>query len=392
MTDSNLEIRERMQKLSCCLVIPTFNNEKTIREVALKALQTCRDVTIVNDGSTDSTSAILSGIEGVTILSYAQNKGKGYALQLGLREAIKRGFRYAITIDSDGQHFFEDIPLFIDAAEQAPDSLIVGVRNVSTQENMPQKNTFANKFSNFWFKVETGISLPDTQCGFRLYPLEKIADKHYFTKRYDFELEVLVRSVWDGVNVVTQPIQVYYAPEEERVSHFNPLKDFTRISILNTILVIAAFVWFRPRNFFRSLSRERIKQFFNDNFFHSKESNARLATAVGYGLFVGIIPVWGYQMALGFVTASFLKINKWIVLAASNISLPIFLPFILLGSYATGGLILGRKGLPSIDHISIDLLKQDLPQYLLGSIVFAAIVGAIGWLITFLLLKILRKS
>lgn len=383
-------ISERMSALSCCIVIPTYNNEKTLRKVVMEAKEYCHDVIVVNDGSSDSTLEILSSIEGIDVVSYPTNKGKGYALQMGLREAHKHGFKYAVTIDSDGQHFLEDLPSFIDAVAQDPGALVVGVRNVSSQENMPQKNSFANKFSNFWFRIETGLKMSDTQCGYRLYPLDKVVDKHYFTHRYDFELEVLVRAVWDGVMVVQLPVRVFYAPEGERVSHFNPLKDFARISILNTFLVLAAFFWFRPRAFFKSLTKERIKQFIDANFIHTQESSARLATAVGFGCFMGILPIWGYQMVLAYVLASFFKINKWIVIVASNISLPIFMPFILLGSYATGGLILGKQVSPSLSEISLEYVMQDLLQYLIGSLVFAIIVAILSWVVTFILLKIFR--
>lgn len=101
---------------------------------------------------------------------------------------------------------------------------------------MPSKNTFANKFSNFWYKVETGQTLSDSQSGFRLYPLTRLKGMRFYTPRYEFEVEVIVRAAWRGVAVKNIPIRVYYPPQEERVSHFKPAKDFTRISVLNTCL------------------------------------------------------------------------------------------------------------------------------------------------------------
>lgn len=97
--------------------------------------------------------------------------------------------------------------------------MIIGNRFLK-QENMPEGNTFANKFSNFWFALQTGIYLPDTQSGFRAYPLNMIASMHLFTSRYEAELEYLVRLAWQNVKFVNIPIQVYYAPAGERVTHF----------------------------------------------------------------------------------------------------------------------------------------------------------------------------
>ena len=150
------------------------------------------EILVVNDGSTDETPEILNQEANLHIITHPVNQGKGVALKHGLSFAKKQGFRYAITIDSDGQHFASDIPVLIEAIEKEPDTLLVGSRNL-TSDNMPGKNTFANKFSNFWFTLETGIKLQDTQSGYRLYPIQRMnVDKWYYTAKYEFELEALV--------------------------------------------------------------------------------------------------------------------------------------------------------------------------------------------------------
>lgn len=231
--------------LHCCVIIPTYNNAHTLQAVIDDVLHYVGDVIVVNDGSTDTTSGILASNTAVTVIEYQPNQGKGHALKKGFKCAVAKGFRYAITIDSDGQHLASDIGLFLDKTQQYPDSLIVGSR-LLRQTNMPGGNTFANKFSNFWYRLQTGINLPDTQSGFRLYPLHKIARIHFITNRYEFELEMLVRAAWHGINVSHIPISVYYPPGEERVSHFRPFMDFFRISVLNTFLTIIALVVVYP--------------------------------------------------------------------------------------------------------------------------------------------------
>jgi len=205
-------------------------------------------------------------------------------------------------------------------------------------------------------------------------------------------LEALVRAAWKGIPLIPLQIKVYYPPEEERVSHFRPLRDFTRISFLNASLVMIAFLWIKPFAFFRSLTRENIKTFFRRNVTESSDSNLRLASAVGFGVFMGIVPIWGYQMLAGFALAHFVKLNKWIVVVFSNISIPPMIPFILFGSYATGGILLGNSILPQFDAISFEAVRNDLLQYLLGSVVFAFICGIVVWLVSFLLLFVFRKS
>jgi glycosyltransferase involved in cell wall biosynthesis len=97
--------RQLLHDRGICVVIPTYNNDGTIAAVVKETLEECSDVIVVNDGSTDKTSSILQSIEGITIVEYAKNQGKGYALKCGFRRALEMGFSYAITLDGDGQHY-----------------------------------------------------------------------------------------------------------------------------------------------------------------------------------------------------------------------------------------------------------------------------------------------
>lgn len=229
-----------------CILIPTYNNAKTLASVIDRSLAVCDDVIVVNDGSTDGTESLLRAYgERIQVVSYSRNRGKGYALKCGLRRASQLGFRYAITLDSDGQHFPEDAPLLVNSIGEGH-TLIVGSRNLSA-DGMPRENSFANRFSNFWFRVQTGIDMPDTQSGYRLYDLEALPSFVFVTNRYESELELLVFSAWRGVRLQSVPVRVYYAPLGERVSHFRPFMDFFRISVLNTVLCFVALLYGYPR-------------------------------------------------------------------------------------------------------------------------------------------------
>lgn len=235
-----------------CVVIPTYNNESTIERVITGVRRHTGNIIVVNDGSTDNTGAILDAL-GVQCVRYGKNMGKGYALKKGLRKARESGFDYAITIDADGQHFADDIPVLAQAAMQHPGSLVVGCRNLS-EKGMPSANTFANKFSNFWFRLQTGIDLPDTQTGFRLYPLKEMGSLRWITSRYESELEMLVYAAWRGIKIVPVKVRVYYPPKGMRVSHFRPVYDFMRISLLNSILCLIAVAYVWPAKLLKSLS------------------------------------------------------------------------------------------------------------------------------------------
>ena len=384
------------KKINYIVLIPTYNNSATLEEVVKSVNEICEDIVVVNDGSTDSAAEILSapglsGLKGLTVITHKKNMGKGAALKSGFAFAAQRGFDYVVTIDSDGQHYASEINTLLEATLREPETLWVGSRELGCK-NMPGKSTFANKFSNFWFRVETGISLEDTQSGFRIYPLKKMGLIKGLTGRYEFELEVLVRAVWSGTEVKNIPVRVYYPPIEERVSHFKPLVDFTRISILNTLLVFIALLWWWPLSFFRWFSRENLKGFIKKQITESHESNAKIAKSVGLGLFFGISPLWGYQMITAVAAAHLLRLNKVIVLVSSNISIPPMIPFILYGSFATGAIIL-REPLTFIpSSLSLTSISESLLQYLTGSVVFATITGLTGWLVSYTLLKLFRKK
>ena len=230
-----------MEKI--CVIIPTYNNATTIRRVIEDVEKYCSSIIVVNDGSTDDTAAILQSIPSpIEVVSYPDNRGKGYALVTGFKKAKALGYTHAITIDADGQHFADDIPCFIEGLKHNPEGFIVGCRNL-TEENMPRQNTFANRFSNFWFRLQTGINLPDTQSGYRLYTLSSLKGLNLITSRYESELELLVYAAWAGVDIASVNVKVYYPPAEERVSHFRPIYDFFRISVLNTVLCLGALLY-----------------------------------------------------------------------------------------------------------------------------------------------------
>ena len=252
MRDTNYNQLDELCDRGICIIIPTYNNEKTIVEVVQRAMEQCRDVIVVNDGSTDATTELLHAVKGITLVEYDNNKGKGKALQLGFRKALEMGFSYAITLDADNQHYPEDIPVLLEANKKYPGCFVLGRRNLSGVERS-FGSKFANVFSNFWFCVQTLQYVPDTQTGYRLYPLHKLYGINGLTSRYEAELELLVFGAWRGVKIVSVPVRVYYPPREERVSHFRPGKDFFRISVLNTFLCLLALVYGWPLAAWRGL-------------------------------------------------------------------------------------------------------------------------------------------
>ncbi len=385
---------EKDDELRACVIIPTYNNAATVGAVIEDVARYTDHIIVVNDGSTDETDDIVKNFLSVQYISYPKNVGKGWALQKAFMWAVEKGYDYAITIDSDGQHFAKDLPLFFEKVKEYPNAIIIGARNMN-QDSVPGGSSFGNKFSNFWFKVETGKSSSDTQSGYRLYPLQALKNMRFVTRKYEFEIEVLVRAAWKGIDVTSVPVTVYYAPGNERVSHFRPFKDFFRISILNTVLVLIAFLYIKPRDFIRTLfNRKKFKKLLDDHLFSPHHSAQLKAISVAFGIFMGIIPIWGFQLVTAIFLSVLFKLNKPLVIVAANISIPPMIPLIIFLSYKMGAYWMGENATQFIfsKSITLDSIKNNLAQYIYGSITLAIVAAVAFGLLTFIFLKLIEKE
>lgn len=352
-------------------------------------------ILVVNDGSTDSTSEILESFPEIEQLHLPQNKGKGNALKKGFQLAGERGYRFAITIDSDGQHYAGDFQHFFDEldANDGKDMMIIGERDMNSP-GVPSQNNFGNRFCSFWFWVETGTMLNDTQCGLRLYPLKRVNSIQLFTPKFEFEIEVIVKLAWRGVPVKNIPVNVLYDPDE-RVTHFRPFIDIVRITLLNIWFVFVSFVYAKPKNKIKSLKEKGGKRFWRDDVLKINEPPSKKAKAVALGLFIGLSPFWGLQSLLVFFLAHFLKLNRVLAFFFSNISIPPFIPFIIYVGYWLGGKLTGGETNLVINFKNIENVKDVLlgmKQYLIGSFLVAFIVAVLGGFIFYAVFKLFRKQ
>ena len=366
-----------------CILVPTYNNEKTLEKVLNGVLAVSNNVIVVNDGSVDSTGEILKKFsERITLIDYPVNQGKGNALQLGFQKAFDLGFDYAVTIDSDGQHHPEDIELLLEQIKLNPGNMVMGSRNMD-QASVPGKSSFGNKFSSFWFWVETGISLTDTQTGFRAYPLAPLQGLKFYTKRFEFEIEVIVRLAWNNVKISEANIKVEYP--EDRVSHFRPFQDFSRVGVIHTVAVTLGLLFFLPRLLIWNFSLGKIWDKLKLEFSKDLKHPVKLATAVGLGLFFGILPIWGFQMIAGFAVASWLKLNRALVLLVSNISIPPMIPIIIYASFKFGSLFVEEPVyLVSLNEVDAQTIYLQVRQYVIGSTILASTLAVCGFIFTWL--------
>ena len=208
---------------TCAVVIPCYNEEVTIAGLVQRVRQHLPTVIVVDDGSTDNTSA-LAGAAGATVASHSKNLGKGAALRTGLSIALKQGFEWAFTMDGDAQHRPEDIPAFLRCAEQAGAPLVVGNRMHNAQA-IPWLRRVVNRWMSRRISGQAGRFLPDSQCGFRLVNLKAWAALRLETAHFEIESEMLLAFVQAGYRVEFVPIQVV---GKGLHSHIHPVKDTWR--------------------------------------------------------------------------------------------------------------------------------------------------------------------
>lgn len=388
--DSQPDFQEQISKYKVCVIIPTFNNQNTLKRVIEGVLYYTNDIIIVNDGSTDDTSKILEDYKDLTQIHFTKNKGKGAALREGFKIAYQNNYNYAITIDSDGQHYPNDIPVFLNELEKDDRYLLIGSRNM-THDSVPKGSSFGNKFSNFWYWAETGNRLSDTQSGYRLYPLNPLHRIKFYTNKFEFEIEVIVKAAWNGVPVKNVPIKVLY-DKNERVSHFRPYKDFARISVLNTWLVLVALLYIKPRDLLIKLKNKGIKRFFVENILQNSDSPIKKSLSIALGIFIGIAPFWGFQTILALGVSAALKLNKFIAFAYSNISIPPMIPLIIWASLKMGIWILNSDTDISYEGLTNNFNVLDsIKEYVVGSFALAFISAIIFGTLGFVILKLMDK-
>lgn len=227
------------------IVVPVFNNEGAVSGVLAGVAALGLPVLVVDDGSTDGSASALDAFP-VHRIRFPENRGKGLAIRRALSWAEERGFSHIITLDADGQHSPGDIPRFLDKIREAPEAVIIGKRDFG--RGVPGGSRFGRRWSNLWIRIASGVATPDSQSGFRAYPVRPLSRLKYLGSRYEFEVEVLVRAVWAGLPLEWVDVSVRYFPPAERVSHFRPLKDNARISWIYTLLVLRRMIPFRRRS------------------------------------------------------------------------------------------------------------------------------------------------
>ena len=333
---------------SAVVVAPTYNNAATLEAVVRQVARQGLAVIVVNDGSTDATARLLHDLQrelGITVRTHEGNRGKAAALRTGFAAAREAGHTHAITIDTDGQLDPSEIPQLVNVARGTPEALIVGVRDERAAD-YPARSRFGRRFSNLMVRLESGLRVADSQCGYRVYPLGLLRDIACRAGHYGFETEILTRAAWAGCEVKGVPVSCRYLESRQRISHFRPGLDSLRALAMHVRLIARAMLpvpyvrwkhspedtapawkrlgrWLNPARAWRDLREQRV-------------GPQEMATAVAVGVFIANLPVYGLQTALSLYTARRLHLNPLAVVAGSHLSTPPVGPILVAAAIGVG--------------------------------------------------------
>jgi len=376
------------------VVIPVYNHGDSLREVVGGCLDGGWPVLVVDDGGDDGGPEQLGDLP-CKVHRHPRNRGKGAAILTGARLARQWGYDAIVTVDADGQLDPREINLLVEEARCCWPTLVVGARRMD-RSNAPRSSLFGRAFSNFWVRLECGRELPDTQSGFRLYPVDLLLQLPVRTRRYDFEVEVLTRAVWAGIPIRSVSVSVHYPEGERRNSHFHQFRDNLRLTLMHTALVTRALIPWSHRRLAGSSPSLSLTEMADRHplrllrrLVREHGSPLQLAVAVWMGIFLGALPLIAVHTVVILYVTHRLHLNKVAAVAASQFCAPPIVPVVCV---EVGYLL--RHGTLLLDASWETLVLQApdrLWEWAVGSLIVGPLLGVVGGGVAYLATRWVRS-
>lgn len=389
--ETQIKFKEKSVMIKPLIVVPTFNNKKTLKKIVDESLATGIALLVVNDGSTDGSIDTIKATP-ANIISFESNRGKGAAILAGAKWASTEGYTHIVTIDADGQHDPKEAPGLIKSAQSHPHSIILGKRRFE-DALVPRSSRFGRWWSNLWCRITTGHSIGDSQSGFRVYPVDALCKVQCKGTKYDFEVEILVRGSWAGLTIIDHDISVNYSTETKKASHFDPFYDNYRISVAYTRLVIRHFFPWPHKVLF---NKEEISEEERLSLKHPvrslkillKENTTprEIVYASMLGILLGTLPLIAIHSVAIIFAATRLKLNRLIALNISHLCAPPIVPAIAIeaGYFIRNGRFLTEFNYQTLGNEA----PQRLLEYIVGATFIAPFLTVFAGIIVYILILI----
>lgn len=382
------------------VVVPVYNQPDRLRDVVCRCLAVHPRVLVIDDGSDRDVTPLVEDLP-VEVLRHEVNHGKGAAILTAARHLRQRQATHMITLDADGQHYPEELPLFMEAVHEHPQTLIIGVRDLGGAA-VPGASRFGRAFGNFWVWVQTGTQVQDIQSGFRAYPIAALERLSCRSRRYAFEVEVVVRGIWAGLKVHPVHIRVHYPKPQQRNSHFHKLYDNVRLSLLNTHLTLRALLpW--PHRQIGDLDEEASVTMWHPlrsirTLLTERATPRELGLAVALGVFLGAVPLIACHTLVILIASALLRLNRVAAVAASQLCMPPVVPALCIeaGYFMRYGRFLTLEGAHHLWDASFLELGyfglQRLWEWFLGSLLVGTVLALVLGLMTYATAQVLERA
>lgn len=372
--------------MRCLLVIPHYNHWATLPDVA-RACVAYGPVAVFDDGSNPFLRNIPDGVP-VTLIHFEKNRGKGVMIKEAARYALQNGFTHILTIDADGQHNPADIAALLAVAQNKPQDLIIGVRQMD--KSVPFSSRFGRKFGGFWVHLQTGKPCADIQSGLRVYPAALACQVPTWCARYAFEVEIVVRACWAGFSFTQVPVRVNYP--KDRISHFNKLKDNLRLTFLNTYLTLRSMLPIPHRR----LAAQADGTLQKTSYWAALKEHLKRpgmasynACSAAWGIFCGSIALPGIRQVFLFGGAGWWNLNRILVIGFEKLCIGPFIPALCIevGFFMRYGRFLTEFNFTTLGRQFLSRVWE----WFTGSLLVAPLLAGVTFVIVWAVSKFLAR-